>query len=60
MEKGRSLVTNIDRKGKWRPDTGGDKKINDVKKRMLTILWEQKKTQIKKKKRNEEKNRNQV
>ena len=26
MEKGRSLVTNIDRKGKWRPDTGGDKK----------------------------------
>ena len=25
-----------------------------------TILWEQKKTQIKKKKRNEEKNRNQV
>ena len=22
MEKGRSLVTNIDRKGKWRPDTG--------------------------------------
>ena len=56
MEKGRSLVTNIDRKGKWRPDTGGDKKINDVKKRMLTILWllptilwEQKKTQIKRK-----------
>ena len=45
----------------------GIKKINDVKKRMLTILWllptilwEQKKTQIKKKKRNEEKNRNQV
>ena len=69
MEKGRSLVTNIDRKGKWRPDTEGDKKkeINDVKKKMLTILWllptilwEQKKTQIKKKKRNEEKNRNQV
>ena len=67
MEKGRSLVTNIDRKGKWRPDTEGDKKkeINDVKKKMLTILWllptilwEQKKTQIKKKKRNEEKNRN--
>lgn len=26
MEKGRSLVTNIDRKGKWRPDTGGDKR----------------------------------
>ena len=26
MEKGRSLVTNIDRKGKWRLDTGGDKK----------------------------------
>lgn len=41
MEKGRSLVTNIDRKRKWRPDTGGDKKkeINDVKKRILTILW---------------------
>ena len=28
MEKGRSLVTNIDRKGKWRPDTRGDKKRN--------------------------------
>lgn len=27
---------------------------------LTTILWEQKKTQIKKKKRNEEKNRNQV
>lgn len=46
---------------------GQKKEINDVKKRMLTILWllptilwEQKKTQIKKKKRNEEKNRNQV
>ena len=59
MEKGRSLVTNIDRKGKWRPDTGGDKKkeINDVKKRMLTIwwllptiLWEQKKHRLKRKK----------
>ena len=49
MEKGRSLVTNIDRKGKWRPDTGGDKKINDVKKRMLTILWEQKKHRLKRK-----------
>ena len=42
---------------------GQKKEINDVKKRMLTILWllptilwEQKKTQIKKKKRNEEKN----
>ena len=67
MEKGRSVVTNIDRKGKRGTDTGGDKKINDVKKRMLTILWllptilwEQKKTQIKKKKRNEEKNRTQA
>ena len=46
---------------------GQKKEINDVKKRMLTILWllptilwEQKKTQIKKKKRNEEKNRNKV
>ena len=46
---------------------GQKKEINDVKKKMLTILWllptilwEQKKTQIKKKKRNEEKNRNQV
>lgn len=68
MEKERSVVTNIDRKGKWRPDTGGDKKkeINDVKKRMLTILWllptilwEQKKTQIKKNGM-KKKNRNQV
>ena len=46
---------------------GQKKEINAVKKRMLTILWllptilwEQKKTQIKKKKRNEEKDRNQV
>jgi hypothetical protein len=38
MEKGRSLVTNIDRKGKWRPDTGGDKKKLTMLKRGCSLF----------------------
>lgn len=38
MEKGRSLVTNIDRKGKWRLDTGGDKKKLTMLKRGCSLF----------------------